>query len=192
MVRGQAKKLGLAVKISSNWLLPWAKTLFLAGEQIPWGLLPAGFEFLDKWDAAVPTWQLADGLGTAQERQRTERIALDLRQPTYEPRLLFVRDNPIGRELLGAWRAECGSGDDEHLAFLRAVHLVKPRLCVLPTSWLNQTGWPQPAQRMSRQSSNAGRPLVRLELEPGRFVKVHAGDEERVLAHFRRQKKRRR
>jgi hypothetical protein len=32
------------------------------------------------------------------------------------------------------------------------------------------------------------RPLVRLELEPGRFVKIFAGDEEKVREQFRLQK----
>lgn len=195
VVRGKAKKLGLAVKVSDGWLLPWSKTLFLINsEAAPWDLLSFGFEFLDKWDAAVPSWELAEGLGTAEERQRTEKIALDLRQPTYEPRLLFVRDNPAGRELLGAWRAECGEGDDEHLAFLRAVHLVKPKLCVLPSTWLAkmERRTQQFLTRLARRrrpTTPSSRPLVTVELEPGRFVKCHKGDEERVLAQFKRQRK---
>lgn len=194
VVRGKAKKLGLAVEVSKSWLLPWEKTLFLAdGKRAPWNLLLSGFEFLDHWDAAVPTWELAEDLGTSEEQRRTEEIALDLRQPTYEPRLLFIRDNLAGRDLLGAWRAECGHGDDEHLAFLRAVHLVKPKLCVLPSTWLTKM------ERRTQQFLNrlattrqpnaiVNGPLIRVELEPGRFVKCHAGDEERVLAQFRRQK----
>lgn len=193
VVRSRAKKLGLAVEVSTSWLLPWPKTLFLAnGDAAPWNLLLAGFDFLEQWDAAVPSWQLASELGTPDERQRTKQIALDLRQPSYEFGLLFVRDNQAGRDLLGAWRAECGTGDDEYLAFLRAVHLVKPKLCVLPTSWLGKMQPPQPRRPLdvhrSRRSPNAKRPLVRIELEPGRFVKCHKGDEARVLAHFRRQR----
>ena len=37
------------------------------------------------------------------------------------------------------------------------------------------------------ESLNAGKPLVRVEVAPGRFVKCHEGDEARVREHFARQ-----
>lgn len=192
IVRSRAQRLGLAVEVSATWLLPWERTLFLADvDAAPWDLIRVGFDFLDKWDAAVPTWELAAELGAGAERERTEKIALDLRQPTYEPRLLFVRDNAAGQELLSAWRAECGQGDEEHLAFLRAVHLVKPRLCVLPASWLAKMKHRQPPA--SRQvAPQKASPLVTVELETGRYVKCHRGDEARVRAQFARQRQARR
>jgi len=184
-----ARKLQLDVRKGGNWSLPFERTLFLSGDYtVPWDLLPSGFHFLQRWDAAAPLWRygvLAADVGTDAERKRTAKLALDLRVPLYEPALLFVQANEAGRALMKAWRAECRPGDDERLAFLRALHIVKPRFCALPRSWLAEE------ERRAKQDAATDRnvrktvkPLVRLELAPGRFVKCRAGDEEKVKAHF--------
>jgi len=184
-----ARKLQLAVHKGGNWSIPFDQTLFLSGSYtVPWDLLPSGFHFLRRWDAAAPLWRygvLATDVGTKAERQRTKKLALDLRVPLYEPALLFVQANEAGRALMKAWRAECRYGDDERLAFLRALHMVKPRFCALPRSWLAEEE--QRAKRDAATERNVRKvlkPLVRVELSPGRFVKCHAGDEEKVKEHF--------
>ena len=184
-----ARKLQLKVRKGGNWALVFERTLFLSGNYtVPWDLLPSGFHFLQRWDAAAPLWRygvLAADVGTDAERKRTIKLALDLRVPLYEPALLFVQANETGRALMKAWRAECRPGDDERLAFLRALHIVKPRFCALPRSWLAEE------ERRAKQDAATDRnvrkvvkPLVRVELAPGRFVKCHAGDEERVKTHY--------
>ena len=190
-ISASARRLGLQLRQGRKWKSAWERPVFVSGEyQVPWALLPAGFHFLKRWDAAAPRWRygvLATDVGTKGERQRTAKLTLDLRIPLYEPGLLFVRSTDAGRALLETWRAECRRGDDERLAFLRALHIVKPRFCALPRSWLAEEA--QRAQQDARTDKNMRgtvRRLVRVEIAPGRFVKCHAGDEEKVKERFTR------
>ncbi|RLG78468.1 MAG: hypothetical protein DRO14_00595 [Thermoprotei archaeon] len=142
---GIANQLGAPYSIrvrsgADDWELSGDKTLFLAhGMKIPVRLLDAGFSFLDTWEMAVPLWNygtLAADVGTVDERKLTRSVVLDLRQLLHGYELLFVRNDDAGREFLVTWRSECLKGEDERLAFLRAFHIVKPRACILPQSWL--------------------------------------------------------
>lgn len=211
VIEGRAKAAGLKVVVSDSFEIPFEKTLFVeAGTRVPWDLLPAAWDFLDRWDAAVPLWRygvLAADVGTAEERKLTAGIVGDLRVLLHAVELVFVRNNMVGKMLMATWGAECGadgspstespstsSGDgDRRMAFLRALYQVKPRLCVLPTSWLAEVRdygrQVMGGRRVRQRPINAGKPLVTVELEPGRFVKCHAGDEERVRANFERQRK---
>lgn len=188
VIESRAQHSGLAVEHGSKPALPFEKTLIVeAGTRVPFDLLPAGWHFLERWDAAVPFWrygQTAAGVGTPAEREATQTIIRDLRVLLHATELLFVRRNEAGEALMATWLAERG---DRRLAFLRAVYRVKPRLCVLPATWLLSA---RPAAFTPARAirKNTARPLVRLELEPGRFVKVHAGDEEKVREQFRLQK----
>ncbi len=198
-IQGRGKKAGLPVMVSGSYEIPFEKTLFVEpGTRVPWGLLPAAWHFLDKWDASVPLWRYgttAADVGIAEERAATQAIARDLRVLLHAVELLFVRKNEDGAALVKRWSEERAGGGDKRLAFLRALYQVKPRLCVLPTSWLASNVAGRLASNIANmkvtehgRGVSKGGPLVRVELEPGRYVKCHAGDEERVLAHFRRQK----
>jgi hypothetical protein len=195
--RGQAKKLGLEVVVTDSWEVS-GPTLF-ATVPIPWGLVPAGFHFLERWDAAAPLWRygvLAATLGTPAERQRTEAITRDLRLLVYAPELLFVRASPAGRALVETWRAECQYGD-ERLAFIRALYLIKPIFCALPRTWLAELAakggrGQRPATRaplrMEPRSVVAGRDqhsLVTVQIGPNQFVKCKPGDEGQVQRRFK-------
>jgi hypothetical protein len=185
-------KLGLVVADAPD--VPFEKTLIVEpGTRVPWDLAPAAWHFLERWDAAVPLWQYqmtADDVGTPEERKATAEVIRDLRVPLHSVELLFVRRNEAGIALVNAWKAELTDGAEKRLAFLRALYRVKPRVCVLPTTWLVEVrrAGQQTAAWSRVRSMNAGQPLVLVELEPGRFVKCHRGDEERVLAHFQRQR----
>lgn len=184
--RARAGK-GIEVVIGDRPELLWERTLIVeAGTRIPFDLLPAAWGFLERWDAAVPLAnQLAASAGTAEERRETQAVIRDLRVPLHATELLFVRRTSAGQALVAAWREGMADGGDKQLAFLRAVYQVKPRLCVLPVSWLVAV---QPAA--TRGKVRPARPgLVRVELEPGRYVQVHAGDEERARVSFERQRK---
>lgn len=196
VISGRAKSAGLPVDVADGPELRWEKTLIAeAGTRIPFDLLPAAWGFLERWDAAVPLWmngKLAADVGDEADRRQTQAVIRDLRVPLHAVELLLVRRNEAGRALVAAWLEEMEQGQDRRLAFLRANYRVKPRLCVLPASWLVQTrpagnGKARVTERV--RPANAGRPLVQVELEPGRFVKVHAGDEERVRDMFARQRK---
>jgi len=193
-ISASARRLGLQLRQGQKWKSAWERTLFVSGEyQVPWDLLPSGFHFLKRWDAAAPLWRygvLGQDVGTPSERKRTAKLTLDLRIPLYEPGLLFIRSSEAGLALLETWRAECRRGDDERLAFLRALHIVKPKFCALPRSWLAEEA--QRAQQDARTDKNVRntfKRLVRVEIAPGRFVKCHTGDEEKVKEHFAMQQR---
>lgn len=198
--RARAAGLGVA---DDGWstAIPFAKTLIVtAGTRVPWDLLPHAWHFLERWDAAVPLWRYgitAADVGTSGERAKTKAVVGDLRVLLHSTELLFVRQNEAGQALVAAWRqemapAEAGEGE-ERLAFLRALHLAKPRVCVLPISWVAAVR--QMAQqdviraRRNQERVRETRPLVTVTVAPGRLVKCYAGDEERVLAHYERQQK---
>jgi hypothetical protein len=202
-IEERAKREGLGVRVAGkgadiaplrNGRLPFAKTLYLGeGTKPPWDLLPAAWHFLERWDAAVPLWRYgvtAEDAGTKGERARTKEIVRDLRVLLHAVELLFVRDNADGRALVEAWGEEIENlkskieNPDQRLAFLRAMYRVKPRVCVLPRSWLAEV------QARSKQDARAAKlkkrrtPLVRVEVLPGRFVQCHQGDEELVKKRF--------
>lgn len=191
----QSYKLNKIATIQSDsFVIPFEKTLFVDNVSIPLDLLPAAWHFLDRWDMAVPLWRYgktAQDVGTVGEREETRLIIRDLRVLLHSYELLFVRRNEAGLSFMHAWERECSSGGDKRLAFLRALYHVKPRLCVLPTSWLAEVQKRKVkfAGREPVRPIHAGRPLVTVELQPGRLVKCHKGDEKRVLEQFRLQQK---
>lgn len=208
-VQGRAAKYGYTAVVSDGWDLPAERTLFAApGISIPYDLLAAGWHFLERWEVAAPLWRygvLAQDVGTLAERKRTEAITLDLRMLLYAHELLFVRDCEGGRAFLAAWLEECQKGQDKRLAFLRALHRVKPLFCALPRSWLaeEQQRAAQDARshivdgksfavrggaltEVRPQHRPAG--LVQVEIEPGRFVLCRPGEEETTRARFILQK----
>lgn len=189
----QAERAKLPVVIGSDYELPFDKTLIVEPKtRVPWDLLPAAWQFLERWDAAVPFWtygKMAKDIGQDIERKLARQEIRDLRVLLYSYELLFVRKNSTGETLIKKWESLQKSFEnlDKRLTFLRAVYAVKPRLCVLPITWLADV------QRSSQQAmlrhrgvSNPGkgRRLVVVELEPGRIIKCYEGDEERVRRQY--------
>lgn len=192
-----ARSKGLTVTVDAAMPLAFDKTLFAApGTEVPWDLLPAAWHFLDRWDAAVPLWRYgvnACDVGSKGERQRTEAIVRDLRVLLHSYELLFVRDTDAGRALMAAFVEELEDSSEPRLAFLRAYYRVKPRMCVLPRSWLAKIQQESQKASWSRSRAHkfAGRALVEVEIEPGRYVKCYAGDEQKVKTEFDRRRSRR-
>jgi hypothetical protein len=184
-----ARAAGLSVEYGDTPALPFERTLIVrSGTRAAWHLLPAAWQFLERWDAAVPLWRpgtTAADVGTAEERGRTAAIVGDLRVPLHAVELLFARDNDDGRALVAAYGEELASSREPRLAFLRALHRVKPRLCVLPASWLAT-----PADSRLRGRPQRVDPLISVEVAPGRYVKCRAGDEEKVVAQFAQRRRR--
>jgi hypothetical protein len=215
MIMAAAKGHGYAVVLSSAPAIVFERALVVEPRAyIRWDLVPAGFDFVQKWDAAVPLWRyeaLAGEIGTPSERERTAQLTLDERVLVLAPELLFVRNSPEARALLEAWHEERKYGPDSRLAFLRAYYRVKPRLCVLPCSWngnvnVNVTktsanprlrGGHQDAPipvREPRHQREAPQ-LVSAEIAPGRYVRCKPGQEEQLkrrltnLSKSRRERK---
>lgn len=195
VIKSRARRAGLGVAVMDGWTLPFEQTLVVeAGTRVPWDLLPAAWHFLQRWDAAVPLWRygvLAADVGTAEEREMTRAVVHDLRVLLHSVELLFVNTlSGGGCDLYLAWADEVQKVEsgDRRLAFLRAVYQVKPRLCVLPTTWLAEVRqWQADVTMARRQPIQAATPMVVVEIEPGRVVKCHAGDEERVRTLWKRQ-----
>ena len=188
-IKSKARSAKLPLVVDPALPLSFGKTLFTEpGTGIPWDLLSAGWHFLERWDAAVPLWRYgktAQSVGTKAERKQTIAVIRDLRVLLHSVELLFVRANEPGQALMDAYRQELEAGGDKRLAFLRAYYQVKPRLCVLPRSWLAEVA--QRARRdhiAMRGQRRKTAPLVEIELSPGRFVKCHAGDEDKVRAQL--------
>jgi len=85
-ISASARRLGLQLRQGRKWKPSWARTLFVSGEyQVPWDLLPSGFHFLRRWDAAAPLWRygvLATDVGTEPERKRTVKFCLLYTSPS--------------------------------------------------------------------------------------------------------------
>ena len=195
-IQARAKNSKLAVTVSDALPLAYDRTLFVdPGIAVPWDLLPAAWNFLERWDAAVPLWRYgvnASDVGSQAEKAQTQAIVRDLRVLLHSVELLFVRDNADGRALVAAYRVERATGGEKRLAFLRAYYQTKPRLCVLPITWLadvhQRSKQSQTANDSRRRRSKAD--LVTIELEPGRWAKVDKNDVEKVLAEHQQGRRR--
>jgi hypothetical protein len=191
VIEGKARSAKLPVLVMSDMRGPWAADRVLiaeGGTAVPWEMLSAAWQFLERWDAAAPLWRygtLAANLGTPAEQKRTQAIVRDLRIPAYACELLFVRNSPAGQELVRVWQDECQHGD-QRLAFVRALYLVKPLFCALPRSWLADVEQRshQDARTMASITRLRGPALSKVEIAPGRWVRCRPGEEERVKAQF--------
>ena len=208
----RAKRAGLRVVIAEGLAsdVTFDRAVIVEpGTQVPWDLIGHGLHFLQRWDAAVPMWRYgvnASDVGKPAERKRTAAIVRDLRVLLHSYELLFVRGDGDGRALLRAWEAEKDGGGDVRLAFLRAVYQVKPRLCVLPRSWLadvqqRSTQAATAAAHTTKHGTKQGTPrrvhtprgkMIRLEVAPGRFVRCNPEDAEKVKEQYESKLHRRR
>lgn len=183
-IHAQAKQGKLPIVVDPTMPLAFDKTLFVTpGIRVPLDLLGAAWQFLDKWDAAMPLWRYgvnATDVGTPSERRGTEKVVRDLRVMLYAHELLFVRDNDAGRALVAAFVEERADGGEARLAFLRAFYRVKPRLCVLPRSWLAEVQQFKAPKQHSGRATN----LVQVEIGPGRFVRCRPENVEKVREQF--------
>lgn len=138
-IKGWLARYGVTCAVDLGPLgIPYPRTLLWDGSlKVRVDLLPAGFGFLERFEAAVPLYDhktLADEVGSPADRERTRAIVGDLRVPLYRPGCLFLRQSEGAHALLRAWQEE--RGGDERLALLRAVFRVKPLLLALPASWI--------------------------------------------------------
>lgn len=98
--------------------------------------------WLETWELAAPLRpysELALHHGDEEERTLTKALMLDLRQPVYDSRAVFLRDCPATPALLSAWdeeRAFCRCAGFCGLPFLRALWRSKPLILALPAGWI--------------------------------------------------------
>ena len=121
------------------------KALYLAdGVSVLPGDIEAAFGWLERWEVAAPLRsyeQLAANFGDPEERAASEALVIDLRQPVYDPRVLFVLRSAQTERLQKAWRQEereCRCEGFCPLPFLRALWITKPLILALPAGWLKE------------------------------------------------------
>lgn len=124
--------------------LPYPQTLLWdTNTPLRTELMMVGFHRLTTgWQVAAPIWRyrrLANGIGTEEDRQRTQAVVHDLRMPVYDTGLVYVRRCPQTKALIDQWLAERKEGDSDKLAFLRALYVTKPIICALPVTWIAGT-----------------------------------------------------
>lgn len=105
----------------------------------------AAISWLKAWEIAAPFRpysHLAQDEGTEACRALTLPYIKDLRQPVYDSRMVFIReDGEKVQEFLAVWeleRAKCECPDGCDLSFLRAVWIVKPLILALPAGWVQE------------------------------------------------------
>lgn len=189
-IQAKAKQYKLGCTIDPDLPLAYDRTLFTRPNTgVPWDMVPAAWHFLQRWDAAIPLWRYgvnATDVGDKAERARTQAVVRDLRVLLHSVELLFVRNNENGRALMDAYREELKDSGEPRLAFLRAFYRTKPRLCVLPRSWLAEVAQKRLPPPLPQES-----PLVQVEIGPGQFVRCRAGNEDQVRKQFERMRSRR-
>jgi len=100
-------------------------------------MIPVGVSLLDKWQVAAPLWdyeKLACHVANEPAREATKAIIHDLRVPLYDTSLIFVKRCGDTERLIEAWDWSA-DGDEDRLAFLRALYEVKPLILALPITW---------------------------------------------------------
>lgn len=129
---------GVPVCTEGVWELRWGKTCFWdAHAKVNHALFYYGFNFLERWDVAIPLWDyrhLASDEESQDEKRETVKVIRDLRVPLYDTRLIFAKRNDTTRRLLELWEHEGTS----KLAFMRALYRVKPLILALPVTWTGQ------------------------------------------------------
>jgi hypothetical protein len=167
-----------------------------------------GFELLERWDFVVAEAEIRSLANSFLDHTEADRTAAWLKTPHilyHNSGMLFWRKNDVTAHLFELWASEWlkFKGWDEQIALLRALLQSEALFLNVPFSW-NCRGpkgayllYHRFASKAARkfqggrysmprhESHTPARPLVRVELAPGRFVKCHEGDEAQVLAHFR-------
>ncbi len=199
-------------------LSPFARTLYVDAETEFKRSPAEGFALLDRWDFVVAEAETRSLAATFPDnRTEAGETAAWLGTPHilyHNSGMLFWRRNEATGRLFDLWAEEWlrYQGWDEQIALLRALLKSEVLFLNVPFTWncrgpetahfvyhrfasraARKFRTPTPVIANGRRgqpmtAALTARPLVRLELEPGRMVKVYAGDEEKAIEQFRRQK----
>lgn len=164
-----------------------------------------GFELLDRWDLAVAETQtrsLDEGIAGHKECVGTSTW-LGTKQILYHNSgMIFWKKNERTVNLFKLWSEEWQKykGWDEQVALLRALIRSDCMFLTLPHTWNCYTDsdsfllrhWFGGGQarieakhhRFMPNQPRDTRKMVKVEIAPGRFVKVYQGDEEKAKKHY--------
>jgi len=188
-------------------LSPFAQTLYVDADTV-FKISPAfGFDLLDRWDMIVVEADERSLLTVLPENRPevSQTIAeLGTAQILYHNSgVFFWRRNAVTVRLFELWSEEWLRFHmwDEQVALLRALMRSEALFLNVPYTWncrdMKKTFMVfhrfgsmtvrqfRGAKGVVARGLPMGRPLVEVELAPGRFVKVHVGDEARAIENFR-------
>lgn len=92
----------------------------------------------ERWEMAATLLRIeltAADVGTAEEKQGTEKLIGDLRLPVYESGLLWIRQCPNSQKVIRSYAKYLDKGVHRYHAFLRALYSERAMLCTLPLDW---------------------------------------------------------
>lgn len=194
-------------------LSPFEKTLYVDADTVFKRSPAIGFDLLDHWDfviAEADTRSLAQTF--SDNRAEANATAKWLGTPHilyHNSGLFFWRRSPAAVRLFELWSEEWEwfRGWDEQIALLRALLNSDALFLSVPYTWncynegeaflihhrfgsRTARKYRQPVRNTPALGGRNGsgvaqpRPLVRFEVAPGRFVRIHDGDQESVREHY--------
>lgn len=184
---------------------PWDQTLYVDADTCFKRSPMVGFSLLDRWDVVIAETQtrsLAPGV-VGEKEARATAAEIGSEQILYHNSgMIFWRRNERTDRLFDLWSEEwLRYGDwDEQVALLRALIGSEAVFLTVPYTWNCHTSkeahllhhWfgagnarTEMRRFSARSQQREARKMVKVEIKPGRFVKCYAGDEEKVLEHYR-------
>lgn len=191
---------------------PFARTVYVDADTEFKGSPQAGFDLLDRWDFVIAEAETRS-LALTFPDNRTEAGETAARLGTsqllyHNSGLFFWRTNAATTQLFRLWGDEWMryQGWDEQIALLRALLVSDAVWLNVPYTWNCRSpseAWMVYHRFAGRSARKFGgqngftvvrnprgvpappsRPLVRVEVAPGRYIRVHVGDEEKAKAAF--------
>jgi hypothetical protein len=185
-------------------LSPWDQTLYVDADSAFVSSPMPGFELLDLgWDMAIACHKkevAAEQWANCNERQASAKIIGSPLVLYHNSGMIFWRKNERTDELFDLWYEEWMKYQhwDEQIALLRALFRSKVAYMNLPLSWNSNIrkeafilhhwfgeGYARTELKRKKTISTTPhrrdpRPMVRVEIAPGRWVRCYKGDEEIV------------
>ena len=185
---------------------PFDRTLYVDADTMFKRSPKIGFDLLDRWDLVVAeteTRSLTEGIAGAHECKQTAEFIGSRHILYHNSGMIFWKRNERTSRLFDLWSEEWKrfSGWDEQVALLRALIRSDVMFLTVPHTWncyrsedsylLHHWFGGGQARIEAKQRQVFDRPkdvrrLVKVEIAPGRFVKCHAGDEDKVKRYYRK------
>lgn len=185
---------------------PFERTLYVDADTYFKRSPKSGFELLERWDLAVAETQtrsLVEGVAGQKECKGTSTWLGTPHILYHNSGMIFWKKNARTDRLFGLWNEEWlkYQGWDEQVALLRALIRSDCMFVTLPHTWNCYTdqdsfmlhhwfGGGQARIEGKRRSPAAQqrevRKLVKVEIAPGRYVRCHEGDEDKVAMRYKK------
>ncbi len=185
---------------------PFERTLYVDADTMFKRSPQDGFALLERWDVALAeteTRSLTEGIAGARECNETAAWIGTRHILYHNSGMIFWKRNERTSRLFDLWSEEWKRfrGWDEQVALLRALIRSECMFLTLPHTWncyhsadshlLHHWFGGGQARIEAKVRGSLSKPkdvrrLVKVEISPGRFVKCHAGDEDKVKRYYRK------